>query len=76
MNKLMSQISGEQGFIKKAAFNIYELSGNSFLFAMFSGFEAAANGPSLYVKEDVEEEDVDEYMDKLLKTFKVNTTKF
>lgn len=51
-----------------------EATGNSFLFTMLQGCEGG--NPSLYVKEEVEEEDIDEYMDILLKAFKINTTKF
>ena len=54
---------------------VLEVSANSFLFAMIRGCEAAGS-PSLYAKEDVEDEDIDEHMDRLLKTFKINTTKF
>ena len=34
------------------------------------------DSPSLYAKEEVEEEDLEEYMNKLLKIFKINTTRF
>lgn len=51
-----------------------EASGNSFLFSMIQNCEGGS--PSLYVKEEVEEEDIEEYMDRLLKAFRINTTKF
>ncbi len=52
-----------------------EISGNSFLFSMISGIDPN-NGISLYDKEEVEEEDIDEYLNRLLKAFKINTTRF
>jgi hypothetical protein len=51
-----------------------EASGGSFLFSMIRGVEGGA--PSLYEKEEVAEEDIDEYMALLLKAFKINTTRF
>jgi len=52
----------------------FEATGNSFLFTMIQGCEGGA--PSLEAKEEVEDEDIEEYMNKLLKTFKINTTRF
>lgn len=42
---------------------------------MISGIDPN-NGISLYDKEEVEEEDIDEYLNRLLKAFKINTTRF
>lgn len=42
---------------------------------MISGIDPN-NGISLYDKEVVEEEDIDEYLNRLLKAFKINTTRF
>lgn len=52
----------------------FEATGNSFLFTMIQGCEGGS--PSLEAKEEVEEEDIEEYMNKLQKVFKINTTRF
>lgn len=62
--------------MQRIAENQADSSSNNFLFALISGVENGSNSPSLYLKEEVEEEDIAEYLDKLLKSFKLNTTRF
>lgn len=71
-SKLYPQFESDRGLLQKSNM---ESSGNGFLFNMISGIDPSS-GPSLYEKEEVEEEDIDEYLDRLLKAFKINTTRF